>query len=364
MTRAAAAHMPPRAVMAGFVFVILGIAAAAADASQSGLGILDPERSLRVDARQMIVAHSLAQSRRSGAADVIFDIRNLPKNGIAPYHGPVYAQSYDWGTQFMNSHAVWSSENQRSWVGNPEIDSMRRDYIVFFPVTGMYHFQIAVDNRGSFSLDGDILISHDKWDPAAETSISVEKGNHTISVFGENLSGLNNLDGNPAGVAAVITSLTDLNGNITLTAVMDSDACVNETRTMKEIISGGREASGGFFQGGLGGNAHGDWETYGCWRKHACLDALNAAGVDTTGDAICYKFNSAQQSWLLWGLQSSLNLQCSSQTRRARSDHSAVNPQTESPLSVIKEAKGMLDNGVLTQPEFDKIKKMQIAKMG
>ena len=71
--------------------------------------------------------------------------------------------------------------------------------------------------------------------------------------------------------------------------------------TMKEIISGGREASasGGFFQGGLGGMAQGNWRTYGCWRKHACLDALNAAGIDTTGDAICYKFNSAQHSWFL-----------------------------------------------------------------
>ena len=77
-----------------------------------------------------------------------------------------------------------------------------------------------------------------------------------------------------------------------------SDACVNETRTMKEIISGGREASGGFFQGGLGRMAQGDWKTYGCWRKHACLDSLNAAGIDTTGDAICYKFNSDQHSWL------------------------------------------------------------------
>ena len=76
-------------------------------------------------------------------------------------------------------------------------------------------------------------------------------------------------------------------------------ACVNETRTMKEINSGGREASGGFFQGGLGGKAQGDWKTYGCWRRHACIDALNAAGIDTTGDAICYKFNSAQHSWLL-----------------------------------------------------------------
>jgi len=80
---------------------------------------------------------------------------------------------------------------------------------------------------------------------------------------------------------------------------LDSDACVNETRTVEDILSGVRDGSGGFFQGGLGGMALGDWRTYGCWRKHACLDALNAAGVDTTGDAICYKFNSAQRSWLL-----------------------------------------------------------------
>jgi len=151
---------------------------------------------------------------------------------------------------------------------------------------------------------------------------------------------------------------------LSVTEGLESDACVNETRTMQAILLDGREAPGSFFQGGLGRKAQGDWDTYWCWRKHACLDSLNAAGIDTTGDAICCKFNSARHSWLLWGLQSSLNLQCSSQTRRARSDHSAVNPQIESPLSVIKEAKVMLDNGVLTQPEFDKIKKMQIAKMG
>ena len=90
-----------------------------------------------------------------------------------------------------------------------------------------------------------------------------------------------------------------LPGQLNVTEGLESDACVNETRTMKEIISGGREASGGFFQGGLGGKAQGDWKTYGCWRRHACLDALNAAGINTTGDAICFKFNSVQHSWLL-----------------------------------------------------------------
>ena len=103
----------------------------------------------------------------------------------------------------------------------------------------------------------------------------------------------------------------------TASGVMDSgdilttsDACVNQTLTLEDILSGVRDGSSGFFQGGLGGMAQGDWKTYGCWRKHACLDALNAVGIDTTGDAICYKFNSAQHSWLLWGLQSSLNLSC------------------------------------------------------
>ena len=76
---------------------------------------------------------------------------------------------------------------------------------------------------------------------------------------------------------------------------LDSDACVNETRTMKDIISGGRSETEGFFAGGLHGA--GAYKRYGCWRKHACLDALNAVGIDTTGDAICYKFNSAQHSW-------------------------------------------------------------------
>jgi hypothetical protein len=91
-----------------------------------------------------------------------------------------------------------------------------------------------------------------------------------------------------------------ISGQLTgATGGLDSDACVNETRTMQAITSGGRDGSSGFFQGGLGGMAQGDWKTYGCWRKHACLDSLNAAGIDTTGDAICYKFNSAQHSWLL-----------------------------------------------------------------
>ena len=89
-----------------------------------------------------------------------------------------------------------------------------------------------------------------------------------------------------------------ISGQLTgATGGLESDACVNQTLTLEDILSGVRDGSNGFFQGGLGGIAQGDWKTYGCWRKHACLDALNAVGIDTKGDAICYKFNSAQHSW-------------------------------------------------------------------
>ena len=77
---------------------------------------------------------------------------------------------------------------------------------------------------------------------------------------------------------------------------LESDACVYETRTMQAIILGG--VAEGFFAGGFGEMAQGEWRSYGCWRKHACLDSLNAVGFNTSGDAICYKFNFAQHSWL------------------------------------------------------------------
>jgi hypothetical protein len=104
----------------------------------------------------------------------------------------------------------------------------------------------------------------------------------------------------PAMSAVVLLYLSllaqGISGQLTgVTGGLDSDACVNETRSMQEIVSGGRSETEGFFAGGLHGE--GAYKRYGCWRQHACLDALHAAGVDTTGDAICYKFNSAQRSW-------------------------------------------------------------------
>ena len=70
---------------------------------------------------------------------------------------------------------------------------------------------------------------------------------------------------------------------------------------MEEIVRGMREE--GFFQGGLGGMSNGTWKTWGCWRKHACLDSI---GLANTGDAICYKRGSSDGSWHLWGLQSEI----------------------------------------------------------
>jgi hypothetical protein len=61
---------------------------------------------------------------------------------------------------------------------------------------------------------------------------------------------------------------------------------------------------GAFFSGGLGGEAHGAWKTWSCFRDHPCLDHIQKAG----SDAVCYKRNSADGSWLLWGLQVGLVL--------------------------------------------------------
>jgi hypothetical protein len=86
-------------------------------------------------------------------------------------------------------------------------------------------------------------------------------------------------------------------------------ACEKETRTLKEIHLGppGYKEEG-FFQGGMGGMSNGTWTTWGCWRKHACLDSI---GLANQGEAVCYKRNSADGSWMLWGLQREVGVGCS-----------------------------------------------------
>ena len=85
-------------------------------------------------------------------------------------------------------------------------------------------------------------------------------------------------------------------------------ACAMENRTMQEIVKGPGAREQGFFRGGLGGMAGGTFKTWGCWRKHACLDSI---GLANQGEAVCYKRNSADGSWMLWGLQREVGVGCS-----------------------------------------------------
>jgi hypothetical protein len=51
--------------------------------------------------------------------------------------------------------------------------------------------------------------------------------------------------------------------------------------------------------------ADGEWKTWTCFREHPCLDLMRSPPSSTPlpGDAVCYKRNSTDGSWILWGLQ-------------------------------------------------------------
>jgi hypothetical protein len=51
--------------------------------------------------------------------------------------------------------------------------------------------------------------------------------------------------------------------------------------------------------------ADGAWKTWTCFREHPCLDLMRSPPRSNPlpGDAVCYKRNSTDGSWILWGLQ-------------------------------------------------------------
>lgn len=83
------------------------------------------------------------------------------------------------------------------------------------------------------------------------------------------------------------------------------NSCERETRSMFEILlSMGKDD---WFSGGLGSLVQRPYDTWTCFRSHACLDEAGLAGQ---GHAVCYKRNAADGSWQLWGLQSEVGVSC------------------------------------------------------
>lgn len=139
-------------------------------------------------------------------------------------------------------------------------------------------------------------------------------------------------------LAVALISIAHVGRSIA-SAIPDETAC-QENRTMKDIMQGNGDADG-FFTGGLGGMAAGPYRTYGCWRRHPCLEA---AGIPPLGEeAVCFKYNSELQSWAWLGLQSELGLQCagpmlntsssSSNSSSSSGTERTVYPGTGCPLS-------------------------------
>eukprot|EP00960_Hanusia_phi_P061301 764802-Hanusia_phi.AAC.2 len=81
-------------------------------------------------------------------------------------------------------------------------------------------------------------------------------------------------------------------------------AC-NETRSWEELINGREEETGRMKTGGLGVRmAEAEVEVWACFKNDACLLALSAGGQDW----ICYVYREMRREWVVWGLNSELNL--------------------------------------------------------
>ena len=104
-------------------------------------------------------------------------------------------------------------------------------------------------------------------------------------------------------------------GSDNLSSLLTTFECTSENRTMLEVISLAKEQ--GFSAGGLAALSEGPWTTWACWQLHPCLESI---GMTNQGEAVCYKRNEDDGSWLLWGLQSEVGIQCSRHESVTQSD--------------------------------------------
>eukprot|EP00960_Hanusia_phi_P033196 750335-Hanusia_phi.AAC.3 len=81
-------------------------------------------------------------------------------------------------------------------------------------------------------------------------------------------------------------------------------AC-SETRSWEELMCWNEEEAGRMSTGGLGGQlVENQVEVWACFKNEACLKALSAAMEDW----ICYVYEEIEKEWIVWGLNSELQL--------------------------------------------------------
>ena len=179
--------------------------------------------------------------------------------GTAGYPGGLQAQPSGWypvsngaWCNFLNTYGIWTG-------GSGDVTTNTYQTIVNFPTTGTYTFTLSVDNAGSISVDGNVIISLSgefNYRSSTSTTSSITAGNHTITLVDTNFGG-------PAGIGAQIlnpdtTELWDSRYPANFPALNSNSLGTNGGSSV-----GGGGGGGGGYRGGLGGAAGGDDSTGG-----------------------------------------------------------------------------------------------------
>jgi hypothetical protein len=123
---------------------------------------------------------------------------------------------------FLNTYAVWNGQ-----VG-PGITT-NYTYAVYFPETANYYFEAAVDDVGSLSLDGVIVVNTPQFNIVYSASKQVERGWHTITITATDI---------PGGAAGFAARITDSLSNTVWTTRSAYNPNVNASDFVDGTLTG------------------------------------------------------------------------------------------------------------------------------
>jgi len=111
-------------------------------------------------------------------------------------------------SSFMNTYAYSRVPQSGLLSSQPDPYGVKTDsYVVNFPYTGAYQIEAAADNVGTVTINSTTFNAVHYGDTNVGVgSISLEKGNHTVTLTQQNTqSGSDNFADNPVGIAVSIT---------------------------------------------------------------------------------------------------------------------------------------------------------------
>jgi hypothetical protein len=106
--------------------------------------------------------------------------------------GAIFNSAYDIGgavrqwhpayCTFLNNYGVWNEPGGYS-------ANFNRDITVNFPTSGLYTFEMSVDNAGQVYLDGNVVLTIDGFQYTTTTTVFITAGNHLLQLRGQNYHG-------------------------------------------------------------------------------------------------------------------------------------------------------------------------------